>query len=154
PTNVPRGEAMATLIREGWDRDTSAFRQVFTSRLIPDANSEQISSFNKLQRSTTTPENAYRLYKVFSQLDVRHVLADLAVPTLVLHAREDAIVKFSAGQELASNIQGARFVPLESRNHLLLQNEPAWGVFLSEVRAFLGSRPVATQCRAAERRFS
>jgi len=138
PANVPRGEAMATLIREGWDSETSAFRQVFTSRLIPDASAEQICSFSRLQRSTTSPENACRLYKVFSQLDVRHLLADLAIPTLILHAREDGIVKFSEGQELASRIRGARFVPLESRNHLLLQNEPAWSAFISEVGAFLG----------------
>src|SRR4029079_836532 len=104
PANVPRGEAMATLIREGWDSETSAFRQVFTSRLIPDASAEQICSFSRLQRSTTSPENACRLYKVFSQLDVRHLLADLAIPTLILHAREDGIVKFSEGQELASRI--------------------------------------------------
>lgn len=139
PANVARGEAMATLIREGWNSETSAFRQVFTSRLIPDANAEQICSFSRLQRSTTSPENACRLYKVFSQLDVRHLLADLAIPTLILHAREDGIVKFSEGQELASRIRGARFVPLESRNHLLLQNEPAWDAFISEVGAFLGS---------------
>ena len=154
PANVPRGEAMATLIRDGWDRDTSAFRQVFTSRLIPDANAEQIRSFNKLQRRTTSPENAYRLYKVLSQLDVRHLLAGLTVPTLILHAREDAIIKFSEGQELASNIQGARFVPLESRNHLLLQNEPAWDAFISETRAFLGSGPTVTKRRASPRKFS
>jgi len=139
PANVPRGEAMATLIREGWNSETSAFRQVFMSRLIPDANAEQICSFSRLQRSTTSPENACRLYRVFSQLDVRHLLADLAIPTLILHAREDGIVKFSEGQELASRIRGARFVPLESRNHLLLQNEPAWDAFMSEVGAFLGS---------------
>src|SRR5262249_32695875 len=90
---------------------------------------------------TTSPENAYRLYKVFSQLDVRHLLPDVAVPTLILHAREDLIVKFSEGQELASNIRGARFVPLESRNHLLLQDEPAWDAFLAEVHEFLGSEP-------------
>ena len=147
PANVPRGEALATLIRDGWDRDTSAFRQIFTSLLIPGASAEQTRSFNDLQRSTTSPENAYRLYKVLSQLDVRHLLKDLTGPTLILHAREDAIIKFAEGQELAANIPGARFVPLESQNHLLLQSEPAWEVFISEVRAFLGSGPVVTGLR-------
>ena len=85
------------------------------------------------------------LFKVLSQLDVRHLLKDLTVPTLVLHAREDAIIKFTEGQELAANIQGARFVRLESQNHLLLQSEPAWEVFISEVRAFLSSGPVVTR---------
>ena len=38
---------------------------------------------------------------------------------------------------MASLIPGARFVPLEGRNHILLENEPAWGQFVAELRAFL-----------------
>jgi pimeloyl-ACP methyl ester carboxylesterase len=56
---------------------------------------------------------------------------------VVLHARGDAMVPFETGRQLAALIPGARFVPLESRNHLLLETEPAWGRFLEEVRAFL-----------------
>ncbi|SFQ29589.1 hypothetical protein SAMN05216567_113114 [Variovorax sp. OK605] len=43
------------------------------------------------------------------------------------------------GLRLAALIPGARFVPLDSDNHVLLDSEPAWAIFLAEVRRYLGS---------------
>jgi len=61
------------------------------------------------------------------------------VPTLVLHARHDQAVPFAEGRLLAALIPGARFVPLESRNHILLEHEPAWRLFIDELNDFLGA---------------
>jgi DNA-binding SARP family transcriptional activator/pimeloyl-ACP methyl ester carboxylesterase len=138
PGEHARRRALATLVREGWGQESPVFRQIFTSLFIPDASAEQTQWFNDLQRITTSPQNAYRLANIFGEIDVRHLLGDVQVPTLVLHTRDDARVKFTEGQELAAGIRGARFVPLEGRNHVLLESEPAWPVFLREVRAFLG----------------
>jgi pimeloyl-ACP methyl ester carboxylesterase len=69
--------------------------------------------------------------------DVSGLLGRVRAPTLVMHAREDARVPFNAGRELAAGIPGARFVPLQSRNHLILGEEPAYARFLAELRAFL-----------------
>jgi len=65
----------------------------------------------------------------------------LSVPTLILHARGDVAVPFDEGRRFAALIPGARFVPLESDNHVLLDTEAAWPVFLSEIRAFLELSP-------------
>ena len=132
-----RRHALSTLVLEGWGQENPVFRQIFTSLFIPDASEEQTQWFNDLQKITTSPANAYKLAQQFGQIDVRHLLKDVRVPTLVPHARGDARVKFTEGQELASNIAGSRFVPLESRNHVLLGTEAAWPVFVEEVRAFL-----------------
>ena len=132
---------MSTLIREGWAQENPVFRQLFTSFFVPDADAEQTQWFNDLQKITTSPENAYRLSNIFGHIDVRHLLKDVHAPTLVMHARGDVRVPFTEGQELAAGIKGARFVPLESRNHVLLDSDPAWAVFLREVRAFLGVSP-------------
>jgi hypothetical protein len=70
--------------------------------------------------------------------DLSDLAGQAAVPTLVLHAREDAVVPFEEGRRLAALIPGAQFVPLESRNHILLENEPAWRRFLDAVDPFLG----------------
>ena len=51
------------------------------------------------------------------------------------------MIPFEIGRQLAALIPRARFVPLESRNHVLLETEPAWSRFVDEVRAFLGSPP-------------
>jgi DNA-binding SARP family transcriptional activator/pimeloyl-ACP methyl ester carboxylesterase len=137
PAELARRHALATLVLEGWGQESPVFRQIFTSLFIPDANAEQTQWFNDLQKITTSPQNAHKLVREFGGIDVRHLLKDVCVPTLVLHARGDERVRFTEGQELASGIAGARFVPIESRNHVLLGMEPGWQVFLHEVKAFL-----------------
>ena len=94
--------------------------------------------FNDLQRVSTSPANAARLINALSRVDVRPLLASVAVPTNVFHAEHDGVVPFDEGRLLAAGIPGARFVPLPSRNHLLLEREPAWTIFLRELGAFLG----------------
>ena len=131
-------ELMLRMIRVGWGKDHPAFRQVFTSLFIPGATREQAEWFNELQRISATPENAARMGATFDTLDVRALASRIQVPTLVLHATGELRVPFEEGRLLASLIQGARLVPLESRNHILLETEPAWSRFLQEVRGFLG----------------
>jgi pimeloyl-ACP methyl ester carboxylesterase len=131
-------ELMLRMITVGWGQDHAAFRQVFTSLFIPDCTPEQAHWFNELQRVSATPENAARIVGAFDSLDVCPLAPRLDTPTLVLHGRGDLRVPFEEGQLLASLIPGARFVPLESRNHILLESEPAWPQFLREIRAFLG----------------
>lgn len=124
------------LIRVGWGRDNPAFRQVFGTLFLPEGTPEQHQWFNDLGK-TMPMENALRFRQTTDVIDVRAEAAALNVPTLVLHARGDAMVSFEAGRQLAALIPGARFVPLEGRNHVLLETEPAWSRFQEEVRAFL-----------------
>lgn len=130
--------AIIDLARLGWGTDNPAFRQVFTSRFIPGGTDEQIGWFNDLCRKTTSPEIAAQLLEARAQLDVDHLLSQVRVPTLVLHARQDAITAFDEGRRLAAGIPGAQFVELDSRNHILRENEPAWGRFREAVLDFVG----------------
>jgi pimeloyl-ACP methyl ester carboxylesterase/AraC-like DNA-binding protein len=135
---ISRREAMLTLTELGWGKDNPAYRQLFTSFYVPGANAEQTSWFNELQRRSTSPEIAVRLMRVLSAIDVRHLLSMVRHPTLILHARGDQAIPFAAGETLAEGIPGARFVPLESQNHILLEDEPAFGRFIDETQKFLG----------------
>ena len=139
--SLDEAEVLLQLIKVGWGKEHAAFRQVFTSLFIPEATAEQANWFNELQRVSSTPENAVRMLNAFHELDVRELASELRVPTLVLHATGDLRIPFVEGRQLAALIPGARFVPLESKNHILLRTEPAWHRFLSEVRAFLGVTP-------------
>jgi pimeloyl-ACP methyl ester carboxylesterase len=56
-----------------------------------------------------------------------------------MHARDDAIVPFDQGRRLAAGIPGARFVPLASGNHVILDGEPAFPKFLQEIKSFLAA---------------
>jgi pimeloyl-ACP methyl ester carboxylesterase len=134
---IVRRAAMLTLIRTGWGQDNPAFRRMFSSLFIPDATPEQMEWFNELQRRTISPENAARFQETSSMIDVTPLLEQVTAPTLVLHGTSDAVVPFEAGREFAAGIRGARFVPLESKNHILLEHEPAFPQFLDEVRRFI-----------------
>jgi pimeloyl-ACP methyl ester carboxylesterase len=132
-----QAEAMVTLIRHGWGKDNPAFRQMFTSSFIPGGTQEQMEWFNELQKMSASAENAVRLREATSNFEVTDLLPQVSVPTLFLHCRDDAIVPFNEGRRMAAMIPGARFVPLEGKNHLMLEHEPAWTRFLAEVRGFL-----------------
>ena len=138
PAEVARAEASVTLIREGWGQDNPAARQMFTSLIVPDATQEEMRWFNELERISASAETAIRLLYVLGDIDVTELLPRVAVPTLVLHSREDARVPFEHGLMLARGIRDARFVALESKNHLILSHEPAWVRFIDEICGFLG----------------
>jgi pimeloyl-ACP methyl ester carboxylesterase/DNA-binding winged helix-turn-helix (wHTH) protein len=123
----------------GWGHDNPAFRMFFAARFLPEGTPEQMRWFSELQRVTTSPEIGARLLSTAATIDVTELAPQVRAPTLVLHATGDAVAAFSQGRKLAALIPGARFVPLEGRNHVLLEGEPAWTRFVDEVRRFLGS---------------
>ncbi len=131
------GEAMVTLMRLGWGQENPAFRQMFTSQFIPGASKEQADWFNEFQRICSTPTDAARNLLANGEADVTALLPQIRVPTLVMHARNDARVPFESGRRLAAGIPGARFVPIESENHIMLEGEPGLARFLEELKAFI-----------------
>jgi len=139
PEQIAGREAMVTLMATGWGQDNPMFRQMFTSQFIPDATAAQNDWFNELQLVSTSPENAVKLERVNNDIDVRHLLDEVTVPTMVTHSRGEARVPFEAGRRLAMGIEKARFVPLESNNHLILEQEPAWQLFRTVFRGFVES---------------
>jgi pimeloyl-ACP methyl ester carboxylesterase len=93
--------------------------------------------FNELQRLSASAANASRLLRALGDFNVVDDLPAITAPTLVLHCRDDAVIPFEQGRLIASRIPNAMFIPLESRNHVLLPRDPAWPAFVSEVRKFL-----------------
>ncbi len=130
--------AIVQLTRLGWGQDNPVYRQLFTSRFVPEGTAEQLDWFNELCRKTTTPEIAAVLLDERSRVNARELLPKVRVPTLVLHAVDDEVVPISEGRLLAAEIPEARFVQLDSRNHILLEHEPAWDRFKEEVLMFVG----------------
>lgn len=139
PEQRVEAETMVNVIRVGWGQENPAFRQLFSTQLMPEGSPEQIRWLNELARVSATPEAAARMERAFYEIDVTHLAPEVKAPTLVLHARQDAAIPFEEGRLLASLIPGARFVPLESPNHILRKEGPAWDRFLDEVERFLGT---------------
>jgi len=144
PQELEARRALVSLMRLGWGRDNPTFHRLFSSRFIPQATPEHERWFDELQRVSTSPENAARLMEVDDLIDVRPLLRRVKTPTLVIHSDRDHAVPSEAGRRLAASIPAARYVSLPSANHLILETEPAWPLFLEELGLFLNWSQEAT----------
>jgi len=141
PTAQQLEEAQARLkvIELGWPNETPAYGQFFTALHIPDASAGQTRAYNDLLRRTTTPANGVRLLRSFWEADMTEFVSQIRCPTLVVHARGDSVIPFEEGRRVASLAPRARFMPIESRNHLLLATEPDWTRFVGALDEFLSA---------------
>jgi pimeloyl-ACP methyl ester carboxylesterase/DNA-binding CsgD family transcriptional regulator len=140
PEQAARYRAIAELVGYGWgNAENPVFRRLFTSRFFPGGTEEQFGWFDDLCLKTATAENARKLMEARAVLDVTHLLPRVSAPTLVVHGREDSVVPIDEGRFLASEIPNAQFLELDSKNHVLLESEPAWGRFSEAALEFLGS---------------
>jgi pimeloyl-ACP methyl ester carboxylesterase/DNA-binding CsgD family transcriptional regulator len=138
PRQAREFAAIVELVRLGWGRDHPAFRTLFTSRFMPNATEEQVEWFSDLCRKTTSPDIAGEILERRSRIDVTALLEGVKAPTLVLHARDDAVVPLAEGRLIASRIPSAQFVEIDSKNHILLEHESGWRRFCEAVGEFTG----------------
>ena len=117
---------------------TRRFKMLCTG-MLPNASAEMIRWLAELQRAASSPENTVRLRGTFDEIDVIALLPEVSVPTLVMHCRHDNLVPFEEGRRIATLIPNAKFVSLESENHVPLPGEPAWQKFIAEMEAFLSN---------------
>jgi pimeloyl-ACP methyl ester carboxylesterase len=130
-------DAFAHLLRSGWGQSNPAMRQMLTTMLMPDCTLEEQHALNELQRLSASPENAARTLYAIHRMDVSSLLGRVQTPTLVCHASEDGAIPVDAGRRIAASIPGARFVLLESRNHILLEHDPSTARFKQELLGFI-----------------
>jgi pimeloyl-ACP methyl ester carboxylesterase len=142
-------DAFDKMIKVGWARPDSTFRRVFTSLMIPDATEPQMRWLDDLQRVSVSATTAHLSRRQRRAADADPLLPQLQLPTLVLHSTGDRANSFEQGRHLASSIADARLVALDSDNHIVLEDEPAWRVFADEVRGFLAADGAAGPPAAA-----
>jgi DNA-binding winged helix-turn-helix (wHTH) protein/pimeloyl-ACP methyl ester carboxylesterase len=138
PELIEVRRALQTLLELNWGKTNPAFFQVVTELYIPErATAEDKKWFGELQLVSMSPANLVRIMRACDELDVRPLLPAISVPTIVFHSECDRVAPFQEGKLITSGIPGARFVPLPSSNHVLLENEPAWNIFRDELASFL-----------------
>ena len=137
PLEVAEAEARVKMLEVGWPNDTPAYGQFYTSLLTPDASAAQSQSLADLLRQTTSPATTLAMLQTVFRIDLREIVPKVRCPTLILHSRGDSVIPFEQGRAVAGLIPGARFVPLESRNNILLETEPAWQQFVEALDDFL-----------------
>ncbi len=145
PEQLAEEETLLRLIEVGWGKDDPSFRQLFVSQFLPDGTVEQWHSFNELMCLSASPQNAAGLMRAWFASDVSTLAPLVRCPTLVLHPRGAIRVPFEEGRALAGLIPGARFVPLDSRNLILLEHEPAWQQLVEALEGFLPIASISTE---------
>lgn len=139
---------LLSAMRPGWSRDNPAYRQLFTSLFLPEADVLHTQWLNEFQRVSASPEMAATIFEELCRIDVRDSLSALRIPAIIIHRRGDSAVYFDSGRELAAHIPGARFVPLEGKNHCILEQEPEFKILLEVIEQFVSE--VAAKCPRPE----
>lgn len=151
PRIVKEAEALLQVMELGWGEGAPAFRQVFVSKFMPHASAQRQRDFDDYQRLTASPGMAVRTMRAMFSIDTREACKQVACPALIFHSRRDQLIHFEQGRKVAALIPGARFVPLDTDNHLPFSDEPCWPDMLREVREFLGEDSAAAQVKLTAR---
>jgi class 3 adenylate cyclase len=133
-------ESAAEFIAPYWGQPEGGMVEVFAPSL---ADNPQALEFNaRMERSAASPAMVQQIFEMFLDIDVRAVLPTIHVPTLVLHRHGDRVVNRRAGENLAAQIPGARYLELPGIDHLPWAGDSE--AVLGEIEEFLtGARSVA-----------
>jgi pimeloyl-ACP methyl ester carboxylesterase len=132
-----QAQAMLAFMRQGWGNESSAFMRAFSSIYLPNGSPEQVKWFAEMQRMATSGDTATRLRVACDNIDVTDLLPRVAVPTLVLHARQDSVAPYLEGRAIAAAIPNAKLITLETENHVPLPEDPAWEKIVAEIEVFV-----------------
>jgi pimeloyl-ACP methyl ester carboxylesterase len=133
PRDAEQAQVLLMMARHGWGDDRLPFLRAFLSFGLPNGTPEQIKSAIELVRVSCIVDRN----RALADIDIVDLLPKVSVPTIVFHCIHDGFVPFDQGRRLAASIPSARLVALDSENHFVLADEPAWAKFVEEMEAFL-----------------
>ena len=130
--------ALEKLVELNFGKSNPDFFHFVTSFYIPETRTrEEQEWFKSLQLISVSSRNLVQFMRACDEINIRHLLPQVTVPTIVFHSHGDRVAPPEEGRIVATEIPNARFVPLASGNHFLLAEEPAWKLFREELAAFL-----------------
>ena len=141
PKEAEKSRVLVDITRLGWGQQDHDFVQVWASRFQPGGTREHLCSWSEQMRAATSAETAVQLLQIGWNTDVREAARKIKCPVLIVHPERDVVSPIEQGRLLASLIPNCRFVQLDSENHMLLADEPAWARLYAEVRDFLAEPP-------------
>jgi pimeloyl-ACP methyl ester carboxylesterase len=141
PEEIAWRNSLMEMNQREWAFRRSLLGEMFLTLYFPTADQELIDWHNRHFDEFGPTERLMQMIELAADIDVRGELSKIGAETLVCHASKDGNAPIAAGRAVAEGISGARFVELDSPNHILLGNEPAWPVFVKEMRRFLSAEP-------------
>jgi pimeloyl-ACP methyl ester carboxylesterase/AraC-like DNA-binding protein len=137
PEEIAWRESLMAMNRRQPSFRRSRFGEMFITLYYPSASQRVIDWHNEHFDKLGPTDSIEPMIDLVSRIDIRGELEKIRAPTLVFHGRLDGNAPIAAGREMADGIAGSRFIELDSANHFLLADEPAWPIVAREVRAFL-----------------
>jgi pimeloyl-ACP methyl ester carboxylesterase len=137
PEEVAWRESLLEMNRRRPSFRRSLLGEMFVTLYFPSADDELIEWHNEHFNILGPIPSMERMIELASWADVRDELPKVRAETLVCHGKLDGNSPIEAGRQVAQAIAGAQFVELDTANHMLLGDEPAWPLFVKELRAFL-----------------
>lgn len=137
PLEPEKAKVMLEMMQLGWAQEDHSFMRAFATQFQPEGSIEHLRSWCELQRVAASAANAVQLTRVMFDIDVQESAARVTCPTLVAHSDRDAAVPVEEGRLLAQTIPHAQFLQLNSANHFMLAEEPAWQTLVEAMHGFL-----------------
>jgi pimeloyl-ACP methyl ester carboxylesterase/DNA-binding CsgD family transcriptional regulator len=141
-------QSMEQLVLSGWGEDNMAFPAMFANLFLPESPPETRQWYAELQRKSASKETAVRFMSVLSELRMFSRLKQITVPTFVVQITHDQVVDPRSITGIAGEIPVSEFVSIESRNHILLANEPGWEEFKRIFRSQVPGQAAVTAARS------
>ena len=91
--------------------------------------------FGRYERMSVSPGEGLAMFEVNMEIDMRHLLPSIRVPTLILHQTGDRLVRIELGRYMAERIPDAKFVELPGMDHLFWFGDP--DPLVDEIQEFL-----------------
>lgn len=130
-------DAFRQLVTEGWGAETGAIAAAFMFAYLPEGPLDAILDAASNFQGSISKEAELALRDAINTVDNSALLAHVRCPTLIVHARNDAVHPLSEARKLAAGIPNSELLVLESANHLPLPCNAAWAVFYPAFREFL-----------------
>jgi len=137
PQEIAFRESLLEMNRQRPSFRRSLLGEMFITLYFPSASDELIAWHNEHFQTLGPVPNMEKMIQLASMIDVRDELPKIKAETLIFHADKDGNAPVHVGRQVAEAIAGARFIELDSANHVLLGDEPAWRQFTRQARAFL-----------------
>jgi len=99
-------------------------------------NNALVQAAGRLERASASPASIVALLRANYELDVRHILPSIHLPTLILHRKGDALVPVACGRYLAEHIPGARYVEIPGDDHFVVDEETQ-DIIADEIEQFM-----------------
>lgn len=134
-------DAFRHLVAEGWRAEAEGIGAAFMLAYLPEGPLEAIMAAARNFQDSVSKETELALRDAINTVDNGPLLPQIRCPTLIVHARHDAVHPLSEARKLAAGIADAELLVLDTANHLPLPGNPSWDVFVSAFRDFLGTSP-------------